>query len=143
MSDQPVESQDGRGYMLRGHALLGSGETQPFAWLALHRGDHSLRWQLRRIVPDLGFGATRSRNLSMQFNHHWPKWSAVLESTGMHVAQNWGASRDSLRVRYGVESQEVRASEEFYWCSTPALLFMLLHWRSSERGKTRNITEPF
>jgi hypothetical protein len=60
------------------------------------KASSSLKWELRYILPTLGFVETPSRRLWSHISDNWAKWEASVRAAALRVADHMGKSRKSL-----------------------------------------------
>lgn len=120
--------------------VLGCGQRVSTRWKAWSPsrpppGGAGLRWELRRVIPDLGFTETRSTHVSVYINDRWAEWCHPLDVLGMQPeSSHLGRSRRALLAPRGTTDEMLEGAEQEYWCSTGMLVAILADRSLARRG---------
>eukprot|EP00971_Amphidinium_carterae_P221677 4400454-Amphidinium_carterae.1 len=126
---------------LFGYALpLAEGEVCRVTWKAWRSGGAlGLKWELRRILPDLGFEYTSAgTKVCKQWARLSPVWKGLAESLGMSEVESLlGAASTSKHAQSASSvtpdgETASQSAEANFWVSSVMLLLVLLHF--AERG---------
>ena len=89
-----------------------------------------LRWELRRLLPPVGFNETKNTHLSRHVAEHWPRWLALSAFLDL-CPPALGLSRHALLKKD--RAANVNGAEQECWVSTPMLVVLLLSFHSARR----------
>lgn len=135
-----------RGVVLYVQATLPDGECVNVQWKAHSIGTRpqtdpeSLRWEVRRFAPSLGFAETSKRKLWTVIAENWSKWRSFILMCGFKMEEHCGRSKHALVKQVAeVSAEELAMAEQEYWVSTEALLCMLLHLPSHRRSLSERV----
>jgi len=125
-------SQDGVLLSLRG----ASDDGEPFvgelkAWTPARAGGQ-LRWETRRLLPLIGAVTSEWQHLCRSVRKCHVECELMCHALGYDVNTELGSSRQSIR-QSGGSTEQLKASEQEAWLSTPALLLALLGWQAERR----------
>jgi hypothetical protein len=135
------ESGDRGYYKLHAAGFLSSGDSWR-ANLFCHRsptGDGSIRWELRHLLPAVGYIETSSQTaLRCRVATNRVAWQASFAHCGLvPFTDHFGDSYHALRCKRR-ETELANASQE-YWVSTPGVIGLLLHWRANRIRSEREL----
>ena len=108
-----------------------------FIWKAWQIEGGSLRWELRRVFPSIGWEETVQTQLHKRVQQNLPAWRELWRALGMEESQHFGRSSHSLQQqarRQGAEIEAEAGAEREFWCSTAGVLSILLHGSVSRRS---------
>lgn len=120
------------GFFWRGHAVPSQGDDFRPRWKCWASGD-SVRWEMRRVLPDIGVVEGRGRHISKQINELWPSFQALSHSLGVDADEMMGRSLRSLVSRQDLEDDGVGQVEQEFWLSTVGLVAVMLFWEEKRR----------
>lgn len=122
------------GLHLRLDGALPGGEIVSEVWESWATSqDDGLRWELRRIVPSLGWVETKSTPLHKHIKHASEQIRVALKAVGIDEAQHIGRSRQAL-ILDGAGDEELRSAEPVAWVSTSCLLLGMANFSESKRS---------
>ena len=90
------------------------------------------RWELRRVLPVVGFAESQCTHLCRHLREQWPAWIGLAEHFGLG-AQSLGKSRRALLAESDGDELQVEGAEQEFWASTAMVLLLLLHFRMRRR----------
>jgi hypothetical protein len=133
----PSMASASEGVMCRFGGSLPGGRQLRCAWKAIVAEDAEARWELRRVLPDLGLKETRHCHVSRHVRLLWPAWECSVMAFGLDPCSCMGLSRRAQSAAGG--GQEATAEQE-HWLATGALCVVLAraaHARRSQADRER------
>lgn len=135
MDDEPL--RPGVAAFLR-HTRTGCEGLVTMKWKSwIDDSCSTLRWELRHVIPTIGFLQAKSVNLKDVVRVQLPSWEGCWKLLGFEGC--FGRPRASLKNR---DAAEVGANfeENEFWVSTEALCSNLLYWQQKAKNPTRRKT---
>lgn len=80
--------------------------------------DGTCRWELRRLLPAVGYTETRSTHLCRHLRSEWLVWEALVRQFDMQVCACMGKSRRALASSSSVADSALEDAEQEFWAST-------------------------
>lgn len=120
-----------RGGFLQAHILRPGGEVFRVLWKCWEV-QGSLRWELRRILPDLGVREAGHTHMCRQLKQLWPGLQAILMALDLPIDKHRGKSRRALITGRDSEDRLASAEQEL-WVSIAMLVALLLAWPQMRR----------
>jgi hypothetical protein len=138
-SDEPsCSATDGVMLQLRGNR--GSGAALQGDWKCWTPvASQSLKWELRRLLPSLGYDLTKThgRVCDRVRDMKW-RWIGLLNHMSFQVvSEHFGESAHALQQRTDVPRHVLDHAEQEFWVSTPMLVLVLLDVRCSAHSAIR------
>lgn len=97
-------------------------------------GEATLKWELRYLLPKLGFNEEGSKKMWRHLSDNWPRWENTLAHLQISPADHMGKSRCALARTTEAESL-LESAEQDHWISAPALVALLAAWVHQRRRK--------
>lgn len=131
--DMPVDAP--LGCVLRFGGTSRSGEQASFSWKAYTDAERPerLRWELRRMLTDVGYSTDNPKRASKHLTENWDRWCGYLQRAGFDSNEFRCLSRKALVARGALEV-EVCASAQETWLSTEALMALMQAWATERRA---------
>eukprot|EP00971_Amphidinium_carterae_P251957 5002568-Amphidinium_carterae.1 len=115
------------GAMLHVNMRPDAGAESVVSLLAWQPPQHAdLRWELRRVLPAVGFDEKGWKQLKTHVATNWKKWTTACELVGL-PSTSLGLSLKALRSQ-GASAEQLSEASQEHVCSTAALLVLCLHW---------------
>eukprot|EP00971_Amphidinium_carterae_P099719 1972107-Amphidinium_carterae.4 len=115
------------GAMLRVSIRPDVGQESVIHLLAWQPPRHTeLRWELRRILPAVGYDEKGWKQLKTHVSANWTRWKAACELMGLPEGC-MGLSLKALRGQ-GATADQLSSAAQEHVLSTAALLVLCLHW---------------
>jgi hypothetical protein len=102
------------------------GSLFTLKWKAWQPVGQLVRWELKRILPSVGYMETGQNNIKDMVKDQLPTWTAWWTLCGLG-SEHFGKSRNSLK-HAGASMASMLDAEQEYWVSTKALLVLMVHW---------------
>ena len=97
-----------------------------FCWKSWNTADDSLRWEIRRYIPTLGYKL--NDGISELIRSHLPRWAPLFAKFGANQ-QCWGLSFKSQSCIDAKQGQRTEQScEPEAWLSTSGLIILSLFY---------------
>ena len=114
-------------------ATAPDGSIFALKWKAWQPVDLPVRWELKRVLPSVGYIETGADKLKDTVKHQLLTWAAWWTLCGQGV-EHFGKSRNSLK-HSGAGMGALLEAESGYWVTTLTLLVLLAHWPRFRRNQ--------
>ena len=113
--------------------------------LKIVRRSSGLRWELRRVLPGLGYGEERNSKCCITVRDQLSAWDGELRLLGERPRDHRGPSHgsDVTRAADAAFGDPPADSEQEFWISSFGLVARWPFWRRRRKGDKKLIVEYF
>lgn len=129
--DAPINLASGVGLRLEGVSLAGERKSGVWKAYTSSAASESLKWELRYIIPSVGFVEGTSVRVWRHLSDNWFRWRGAVAFLGFQEADHIAKSRSALAQASDVEA--LQDAEQEHWASTRGVVALLLHWATRRR----------